>query len=224
MKKTLTALLFLLVSALLVSGQEIVTAEQLFAKVSSAYAAVTDYEAQISISNAGQPMKGTLYFKSPSLLRINFTQPPEQVIVFDGETLKVYIPQYKAVLQQETGASGVGAGAASLASREGLAMMKRNYTIAWDNSPATAALDPGSSDMVYRLMLSRKTVSEGFKTIRISVSASSLLIRRIEGWTVSNDRIGFDFTSIALNQGIPATRFLYDAPASANIYNNFLFQ
>jgi outer membrane lipoprotein-sorting protein len=78
--------------------------------------------------------------------------------------------------------------------------------------------------MVYRLMLSRKTVSEGFKTIRISVSASSLLIRRIEGWTVSNDRIGFDFTSIALNQGIPATRFLYDAPASANIYNNFLFQ
>jgi outer membrane lipoprotein-sorting protein len=224
MKKTLTALLFLLVSALLVSGQEIVTAEQLFAKVSSAYAAVTDYEAQISISNAGQPMKGTLYFKSPSLLRINFTQPPEQVIVFDGETLKVYIPQYKAVLQQETGASGVGAGAASLASREGLAMMKRNYTIAWDNSPATAALDPGSSEMVYRLMLSRKTVSEGFKTIRISVSASSLLIRRIEGWTVSNDRIGFDFTSIALNQGIPATRFLYDAPASANIYNNFLFQ
>jgi outer membrane lipoprotein-sorting protein len=224
MKKTLTALLFLLVSALLVSSQEIVTAEQLFAKVSSAYAAVTDYEAQISISNAGQPMKGILYFKSPSLLRINFTQPPEQVIVFDGETLKVYIPQYKAVLQQETGASGVGAGAASLASREGLAMMKRNYTIAWDNSPATAALDPGSSEMVYRLMLSRKTVSEGFKTIRISVSASSLLIRRIEGWTVSNDRIGFDFTSIALNQGIPATRFLYDAPASANIYNNFLFQ
>jgi outer membrane lipoprotein-sorting protein len=225
MKKTFTALLFFLASALLVSGQEIVTAEQLFAKVSAAYAAVTDYEAQISISNAGQPMKGTLFFKSPSLLRINFTQPPEQVIVFDGETLKVYIPQYKAVLQQETGASsGVGAGAASLASREGLAMMKRNYTIAWDSSPATVALDQGSSEMVYRLMLSRKTVSEGFKTIRISVSASSLLIRRIEGWTVANDRIGFDFTSIALNQGIPATRFLYDAPASANIYNNFLFQ
>ncbi|MCX7027521.1 MAG: outer-membrane lipoprotein carrier protein LolA [Spirochaetes bacterium] len=224
MKKNLPALILFLASALLVSGQEMLTAEQLFAKVSAAYASVTDYEAQIGISNAGQTMKGTLYFKSPSLLRINFTQPPEQVIVFDGETLKVYIPQYRAVLQQETGASGIGAGAAALASREGLAMMKRNYTIAWESSPQTVALDPGSFELVYRLMLTRKTVSEGFKTIRISVSTSSLLIRRIEGWTVANDRIGFDFTSIALNQGIPATRFLYDAPASANIYNNFLFQ
>jgi outer membrane lipoprotein-sorting protein len=224
MKKTFVALVLLLVSTLLVASQDIVTAEQLFAKVSLAYAAVTDYEAQISISNAGQPMKGILYFKSPSLLRINFSQPAEQVIVFDGDTLKVYIPQYRAVLQQETGASGLGAGAASLASREGLAMMKRNYTIAWESSPQTVPLDSGSPEQVYRLMLSRKTISEGFKTIRISVSSTSLLIRRIEGWTVANDRIGFDFTSIALNQGIPATRFLYDAPASANIYNNFLFQ
>ena len=224
MKRTLVVLFFLLVSTLLVAGEDIVTAEQLFAKVSLAYAAVTDYQAQISISNAGQPMKGTLYFKSPSLLRINFSQPAEQVIVFDGDTLKVYIPQYRAVLQQETGAAGIGAGAASLASREGLAMMKRNYTIAWESVPQASALDPGSTELVYRLMLSRKAVSEGFKTIRISVVSTSLLIRRIEGWTVANDRIGFDFTSIALNQGIPATRFLYDAPASANIYNNFLFQ
>lgn len=224
MKKPLFALLLSAACLLAASAQEIMTAEQLFAKVSGAYATVTDYEAQISINGSGQAMKGTLYFKSPSLLRINFSQPPEQVIVFDGETLKVYIPQYRAVLQQETGAAGVGAGAASLASREGLAMMKRNYTIAWDNSPQTVPLDAGSSEQVYRLMLSRKTVSEGFKTIRISVSASSLLIRRIEGWTVANDRIGFDFTSILLNQSIPATRFLYDAPASANVYNNFLFQ
>jgi len=224
MKKIFLALLVFLGSAFLVSSQDMVTAEQFFAKVMVAYASVTDYEASISISNADQPMKGTLYFKSPFLLRINFTQPPEQVIVFNGDTLKVYIPQYRAVLQQETGAAGIGAGAASLASREGLAMMKRNYTIAWESSPVMVALDPGSTEQVYRLILSRKTVSEGFKTIRISVSATSLLIRRIEGWTVANDKIGFDFTSITLNQGIPATRFLYDAPASANIYNNFLFQ
>ncbi len=205
-------------------AQDLVTADQFFAKVSAAYASVEDYEAQISISNAGQPMRGTLYFKSPALLRINFTQPADQVIVFDGTTLKVYIPQYRAVLQQETGSAGLGAGAAALASREGLAMMKRNYTIAWETSPQASVLDQGSGEMVHRLMLTRKSVAEGFKTIRVSVSASNLLIRRIEGWTVANERISFDFTSITLNQGIPAARFLYDAPASANIYNNFLFQ
>lgn len=218
------ALSFALLSSVAVTAQDIVTADQFFAKVSDRYSTIEDYEAAIAISNASQPMAGKLYFKSPSLLRIDFTQPPEQVIVFDGERLVVYIPQYRAVLQQETGTAGLGAGAASLASREGLVMMKRNYTIAWEASPQAVPLDQGSSEMVHKLLLTRKTVSEGFKTVRISISESSLLIRRIEGWTVANERIAFDFTSVKLNQNIPATRFLYDAPASANVYNNFLFQ
>lgn len=207
-----------------VHSQDIVTAEQFFGKVSDKYTGIDDYEATINISNASQPMTGKLYFKSPSLLRIDFSQPAEQVIVFDGERLVVYIPQYRAVLQQETGNAGLGAGAASLASREGLAMMKRNYTIAWETSPQATALEQAPGEMAYRLLLTRKTVSEGFKTIRVSISEPSLLIRRIEGWTVANDKIAFDFTSVKLNQNIPAARFLYDAPASANVYNNFLFQ
>lgn len=215
---------FVLLATLCLSAQDILTAEQFFAKVSDRYATIEDYEANISISNAKQPMTGKLYFKAPTLVRIDFSQPPEQVIVFDGERLVVYIPQYRAVLQQETGSAGLGVGAASLASREGLAMMKRNYSIAWETTPQMVDLDPGSSEKVYRMMLTRKSVSEGFKTIRVSVSESSLLIRRIEGWTVANERIGFDLTAVKLNQKIPAARFIYDAPASANVYNNFLFQ
>ncbi len=214
----------LMLAALCLGAQDILTAEQFFAKVSDRYASIEDYEANISISNAKQPMTGKLYFKAPSLVRIDFSQPPEQVIVFDGERLVVYIPQYRAVLQQETGSAGLGAGAASLASREGLAMMKRNYTVAWETTPQMVDLDPGSNEKVYKMMLTRKSVSEGFKTIRVSVSESSLLIRRIEGWTVANERIGFDLTAVKLNQKIPAARFIYDAPASANVYNNFLFQ
>jgi outer membrane lipoprotein-sorting protein len=73
-------------------------------------------------------------------------------------------------------------------------------------------------------MLSRKSVSEGYKNIRLSVSPDTMLIRRLEGWTVSNDKIVFDFQNIKVNQGIDADKFTYDAPASANVYNNFLFQ
>ncbi|MCE5255373.1 MAG: outer membrane lipoprotein carrier protein LolA [Spirochaetaceae bacterium] len=204
--------------------QEIVTAEQFFGKVSERYASINDYEASILINSGGQAMSGDLWFKSPQLMRIDFRQPPEQVIVFDGQRLIVYIPQYKAVLQQETGTDSLGAGAATLASREGLAMMKRNYSIAWEASPQAVPLDQGSEEMVQRLVLTRKAASEGFKSIRISILPASLLFRRIEGWTVANEKISFDFTQTKLNQNIPTTRFLYDAPASANVYNNFLFQ
>ncbi len=225
MKRSLPLILFLLVLAAAASGQEIATAEQFFAKVSERYAEIFDYEAAIRITSTGQTMRGKLFFKSPSLLRIDFSQPAEQVIVFDGERLVVYIPQYRAVLQQETGAAGLGAASVALASREGLSMMKRNYTIAWEKSPPQAEpLDEGSKEMVHRLILTRKTVSEGFKTVRISVSESSLLMLRLEGWTVANEKMSFDLSDMKLNQNIPATRFLYDAPASANVYNNFLFQ
>jgi len=218
----LLAALFCLGSA--VFGQEIVTAEQFFAKVSDRYASINDYESVIQINSGGQLMAGDLWFKSPQLMRIDFRQPPEQVIVFDGQRLIVYIPQYKAVLQQETGSDNLGAGAATLASREGLAMMKRNYSIAWESSPQAVPLDQGSMEMVQRLVLTRKSATEGFKSIKLSVTPETLLFRRIEGWTVANEKISFDFTQMKLNQNIPTSRFLYDAPASANVYNNFLFQ
>jgi len=54
---------------------------------------VTDYQADVHITAGHQPMAGTLLFKSPSLLRIDFSQPADQVIVFDGKTLLVYLPQ-----------------------------------------------------------------------------------------------------------------------------------
>jgi len=169
-------------------------------------------------------MTGSLIFKSPTLLRIDFSQPADQVIVFDGKTLLVYLPQYRAVLRQDAGDQGVSLGSATLASKEGLSLLRRNYTIGWEHSPNQEPLDPGSNEQVYRLMLSRKSVSEGYKNIRLSVSADTMLIRRLEGWTVSNDKIGFDFQNIRLNQGINEDKFGYDAPASANVYNNFLFQ
>jgi outer membrane lipoprotein-sorting protein len=45
----------------------------------------------------------------------------------------------------------------------------------------------------------------------------------MEGITLAGDTIVYSFSGFRLNQGIPDTRFIYDSPASANVYNNFLF-
>ena len=206
------------------SAQTLITADQFFSQLADKYALVSDYQADVQITTGHQPMTGTLLFKLPSLLRIDFSQPSDQVIVFDGKTLIVYLPQYRAVLRQDSTDQGISVGAATLASKEGLSLLRRNYTIGWEQSPNPEPLDPGSNELVYRLMLSRKSVSEGYKNIRISVSADTMLIRRLEGWTVSNDKITFDFKNIQLNRGISDNRFVYNAPASANVYSNFLFQ
>jgi len=78
--------------------------------------------------------------------------------------------------------------------------------------------------MVMKLRLIRRFTSEGFREITLSINPETRLIRRIEGRTIADGDVRFDFTSINTNVGIPEARFIYDAPASANVYNNFLFR
>jgi outer membrane lipoprotein-sorting protein len=205
------------------AAQEIITAVQYFGLVAERYAQVNDYEGKITITTGKETMKGDISFKSPSLLRVDFTSPPDQVIAFDGQTLTVYIPSLAAILSQAV-ADKPGAGSATLATREGLKMLRRNYSVAFEASPAPAKLEGGAEgETAVTLVLARTSAAEGFKTIKLYVAPDSKLIRRIEGWTISGDKLTFDFTSIKINVGIPATRFVYDSPASANVYNNFLF-
>ena len=202
-------------------GQDILTADQFFLQVSERYAQVSDYEGKLGIVAGKSSMSGLVAYKAPTLLRIDFVQPPDQVIVFDGTRLVIYIPDLRAVLQQDV--SGKPTGAASLATREGLRMLRRNYSIAYETSPTPLPLDEGSAEEVVRLSLTRRVMSEGFKSLKLSITPDTKIIRRIEGLTLSNERFVFDFTGIKLNTGIPETRFIYDSPASANVYNNFLF-
>ena len=116
------------------AAQEIVTAVQYFNLVADRYSQVVDYEAKLAISTGKDLMKGDLSFKSPSFLRVDFTSPPDQVIAFDGQTLSVYIPSYNAILSQSA-ADKPGAGSVSLATREGLRMLRRNYSVAFETSP-----------------------------------------------------------------------------------------
>jgi outer membrane lipoprotein-sorting protein len=224
--KYLSKCLFLavaLLTAIPLSAQEIVTAAQFFGKVADRYAQINDYEGKITISTAKETMRGDIIFKAPSLLRVDFTSPPDQVIAFDGQTLTVYIPSYNAILSQTAG-DKPGAGSTTLATREGLKMLKRNYTVAFESSPAPQSLEDAAGEQAVRLVLGRSSAAEGFKTIKLYVTPDSLLIRRIEGWTISGDKLTFDFVGIKTNVGIPAARFTYDSPASANVYNNFLYK
>jgi len=85
-------------------------------------------------------------------------------------------------------------------------------------------LEANSRENVVKLRLTRRSVSEGFREIILSINPDTKLIRRIEGRTISDTEVRFDFLNIRLNQGIPEMRFIYDSPASANLYNNFLFK
>jgi outer membrane lipoprotein-sorting protein len=164
-------------------------------------------------------MSGSLHYKAPNLLRIDFTSPADQVMVTDGSRLTVYIPLYRVVMSQTLKRRS----AASVATRQGLIMLKRSYSIAYLEGPGKVPLDPSSSTMVTKLKLTWRTNSEGFREMILSVNNQNMICR-IEAVTVGYQKIQFNFEDIRINQNIPDARFKYDPPASANVQENFLFE
>ena len=223
LRKLSAVLLCLSLTVALLGAQTITTADAFFSSVSDTYASIKDYSATISIaSGSGSPMTGRAIFKKPNLLRIDFTNPNDQTIVFNGEALTIYLPTYNVVLNQSVEKSSGGSGA-SLATPQGLSLMKRYYSIAYETGAAPVPMAEGSAEQVVILSLSRRSTTEMFRSIRLMVSPDTKLIRRIEARTISGDQMVFDFSGYALNQGILDNRFIYDSPASANMFNDFLF-
>jgi outer membrane lipoprotein-sorting protein len=226
MKKFVPAFFIMLCAAAgLFAENSILTASAFFQSVSAEYGSIKDYEASVSIKAGRTAMNGKVSFKRPDLLRIDFSSPQDQVIVFNGDMLTIYLPESQAVLNQsvQSGNGGSQAGGANLATPQGLSLMSRYYTVAYETGSDPVALEDGSDEMVVRLVLSRRNTSEAFRFIKLSIIPDSKLIRRVEAVTPQGEVFLFDFTNYALNQGISDQRFIYDAPSSANNYNNFLF-
>ncbi|MDR1617773.1 MAG: outer membrane lipoprotein carrier protein LolA [Treponema sp.] len=225
MKQRFSAVFFLFFAVCVLHAQEIITAERYLEMVSELYGGIRDYEAAIAIRSGNSDMYGRVSHLSPSFLRIDFTTPADQVIVYNGEQLTVYLPEYRAVLNQAiTQGRRSPSSGAGLASAQGLSLLRRNYVPAFVTGPDPVPLDEKTDDKVVKLRLTRRSVSEGFREIILSIEPESRLIRRIEGRTIAEGLVRFDFSNIRTNQGIPEQRFIYDSPASANLYNNFLFR
>jgi outer membrane lipoprotein-sorting protein len=224
-KRGISFLILLISGFAFLSAQEIITAERYLEMVSEHYATIRDYEGNIVIRSGNQEMIGTVSYLTPSFLRIDFTRPSEQAIVFNGEVLTVFIPEMRAILSQtintgrRPGASGAG-----MASAQGLTLLRRNFVPSFVTGPNPEPLDGAPGERVVRLRLTRRSVAEGFREIILSINPDTLLIRRIEGRTIADGEVRFDFTNIRPNQGIPEQRFIFESPGLANMYNNFLFR
>ena len=202
-------------------SQDIMTAASFFQSVSEKYGTLTDFEASMTMSIGKENMVARMSFKRPNLLRLDFSRPDTQTIVFNGELLTIYLPRHRTILNQTVESSG-GSGGMALATPQGLVLMSRYYTIAYEVGQDPIPLEEGSSEEVINLVLTRRTRSESFRSMVVSVTPATKLIRRIVAESTDGNKHVYDFSNYKLNSDIPEMRFVYDAPASANNYNNFL--
>ena len=101
MKKLLISFCALFVSTVLFA-QNITTASAYFKTISEYYGTIKDYEVDFEIKIEKTESAGKLSFKAPNLVRMDYTNPEEQVICFNGDMLTIYIKEpAEAVLQQQ---------------------------------------------------------------------------------------------------------------------------
>ena len=206
----------------LVTAQDILTASQFFDSISDKYSTVEDYEARISITAGETVMEGILFYKNPNLLRINFSEPEEQVISVYDDILTLHIPDQNVIMEQKLQRHS-DASLAVMASKQGLQLLRRGYSVAFLKGPEPVALEEGSDELVRKLNLVWRQTDEGYRQIEMSIGENGM-IRRMKGLTVNYETFQFDFTEIRINQNIPEVRFEYEAPPSAYVMNNFLFE
>lgn len=231
MNKIGVVLGFLLFIAIqLLPAQDIVTASDFFDEVSARYREIEDYQALLTITQEDSVMSGMLFHKRPNFLLIEFIDPEEQVVAVDGEKLIIYMPYLNVAMEQqlerkteEEGAGVEEVTPASLATGQGLELMKSRYSVAYLDSQDPVLLDEGGEEMVRKLKLEWRTIDEGFRQLTLSID-DDLMIRRILGITSSFQEVQLDFQEILTNQNIPEGKFRYDSPPSANVIKNFIFE
>ncbi len=200
------------------SFAQIQSATTFFNSISDFYEKLRTYEVNVSVSMPERNMNGKVSFARPQMLRIDFTTPKGQVVLFDGNELIIYLPSQETILQQNVTSKD------DQVSARGLTLLRRYYSVAFEHGPEAVPLDEGSSLKVVNLILTRRSATEAFTTIKLSVDPNSKLIRRAIATTPQGKVYTFTFSNWVLNPEMTEQRFLYDQSSSANSYNNFLFQ
>lgn len=231
--------------------QEIVTASDFFDQISQRYLEIEDYQAFLTITQEDSVMTGMLYHKRPNFLLIEFDEPEEQVVAVDGEKLIIYIPYLNVAMEQQLKPEEQEeAAAATIATGQGLELMRNRYSIAYLDSQFPVPLEQEedefgetsadgeetgeervetlpedfSGEMVYKLKLEWRSIDEGFRQLTLSIDEENLMIRRISGVTSGFQEVQLDFQEILVNQNLPEGKFRYESPPSANVINNFIFE
>ncbi len=206
--------------AALTGAQDIVTAQSYFERVSEAFGSVKDYTCALTITRTDTITSGRLYYKSPNLLRLDYTVPANQVVLMDGKKLQIYIPSQNLILEQDL-RSRSASELETMASSRALRLLSEGFDISYLDTPEPVPLSPGSSEQVVKLKLTRRLSREMYREIVISISENKL-IRRMQGVLEDHSEIVMDYANIRVNQNLPDSRFQEGQWPEAYVVHDFL--
>lgn len=196
-----------------IKSQEILTASQYFDRVYQKYQSIQDWKADIALSNGSMSSSGKLLFKMPSSFRIDFSD--KRTFLKNGNKLTVYSPSLNRTFAQTLKNQSENTNP--------LSILKSEYSVSYSKGPDLEPLDDNSSEKVYKLLFRRHILKGAtIRQMEISFTPDNIM-RRVVAATNSGRSLILDFKQVQINTGLFDSQFNYEAPLSADIINNFLY-
>ncbi len=224
-------MIVLVFQTIFVFGQEpLVGAKDLLTNISNNYSSkVKDFSASFKWIQDDKIQTGTVLFKNPQKMRMDFSDPKGQVIVTNGYEFWVYLENMNLVLQQDlmakekkTEDDGKVSVVESpiLINPVGFDKFIKEYAIEYHENKSLTDYTDGTKVYQFKLIKWRSS-QNGFNVVYLTVQPDGLT-RKVEGITAAYKKVVLEFDNYAINQGISELKFEFDKPTHANTVNNFI--
>ncbi len=238
LKTIIITILILIISInLLNSQEELISAKALLEKLSEMFKSnIRDLKAEIKLIQGNVTWTGTLLFKNPQKVRIDFTDPAKQAICSNGYELWVYIPNLNIVLHQnilererkKTEEEGSNESVPEqemvtnpiLLNPVGLDRFITDYSIEYNETKGK--IDYKDNSKVYQMKLIRwRSSRNGFNVIYLLVQENGI-IRQVKGITANYKQVILELDKIELNTNVSDLKFNYEPPAHTSTIEDFI--
>lgn len=185
------------------------------------YNEIETFESEFTIINKTEgttkKSRGIIKFKKPSLFIMRFSRPNDQIIYYNGDTLKIYIPSLKVLGEQRLSVQDQST--LFINTKTTFYQLVKNYNFSFRKSNKPEIVQEQD---VYILVLTPKEAMVGFKEMKLWVNIAWVIIKA-EGRTYTGDIISISFNKFGTNEDIDDGEFEIKLPVNVQtIYNPLL--
>jgi outer membrane lipoprotein-sorting protein len=196
---------------------DIVSVNDIKNLMSETFENIYDYVAEFEWINGEAHFYGTIQYKKPDKILLNFEEPQDQVIVSNGELLYIYIPSLKVVVQQSL-SEDTESPLLTTTTEAGLTRLFDEYSFSFYDS---SDVQPYGDTFAYHIKLTQQRPKVGFKNMDFWVSEKGLILQS-NGTSPNGANISLIFSQIRTNTELPDYIFDFEVPADAQIIRNII--
>ena len=191
-------------------------ADRIISSWQEKYQALSTYTAQYTQSfYYGDELKGetsgTVFFKKPHFFRWEVVKPEEQIIVGDGEIIRIYFPRKKQLLKRAY-SPGEFFGPFWFTSTEPINRIKQNFIVTQPFSVKARG------EMINVLEFRPKREIADINRINLWVEPESFLPLRVEAFLNDGTLTRFTYKDVKMNVSLPDALFELKLPEGIEIF------